>query len=193
VGQREGGGESALDVIGGTALELQRIPSENEHEHELLALASFAMSSDSTAALQPSVRKQSLDLAGDLDRVKAFVAKFSSMGFMDVSPAPTRAHADHSNCTFVCSDMVSFLFRVEKLCPSREAALYVPDTQPGAIIAPLIRLSGVPPFGKGRRVEGQRGLRRRSAAHLLQRARFRKNDPRPTARLFIECGQGFGS
>jgi hypothetical protein len=35
VGQREGGGESVLDVIGGTALELQQIPSENEHEHEL--------------------------------------------------------------------------------------------------------------------------------------------------------------
>ncbi len=113
-------------IVCGTALALQRVPLENEYEHEYLALANFAMSSDTVAALQPSVRKQSLDLAGDLDRVKSFVAKFSSMGFVDVSVAPTRAHADHSNCTFVCSDMVSFLFRVEKLCPSREAALYVP-------------------------------------------------------------------
>ena len=113
-------------IVRGTALGLQRVPLENDYEHEFLALANFAMSSDTVAALQPSVRKQSLDLAGDLDRVKSFVAKFSSMGFLDVSVAPTRAHADHSNCTFVCSDMVSFLFRVEKLCPSREAALYVP-------------------------------------------------------------------
>ncbi len=100
--------------------------NESLRDLERYVLASFAMSSVMAAVLKPTLRKQSLDLAGDLDRVKAFIAKFSSMGFVDVSSAPTHARAEHSNYTFVCSDMVSFLFRVEKLCPTREAALYVP-------------------------------------------------------------------
>ncbi len=100
--------------------------NESLRDLERYVLASFAMSSDLAAVLKPTLRKQSLELAGDLDRVKAFIAKFASMGFVDVSSSPAHAHAEHSNCTFVCSDMVSFLFRVEKLCPTREAALYVP-------------------------------------------------------------------
>ena len=61
--------------------------------------------------------------------VKAFVAKFVSMGFVH-APAVHKddahaGHKEHDSRSFICSDLVSFLFSVEKLCASREAALLV--------------------------------------------------------------------
>lgn len=85
----------------------------------------IAMSASVAALLSPRVRKECEDLAGNLARVKAFVAKFASMGYFDATPSPPPAKDAHADCTFICSDLVSFLCRVEKLCTSREAALYV--------------------------------------------------------------------
>jgi hypothetical protein len=85
----------------------------------------IAMSGTIAALLPPRVRKECEDLAGDLTRVKAFVAKFASLGYFDAAPSPPSAKDVHADCTFICSDLVSFLCRVEKLCSSREAALYV--------------------------------------------------------------------
>jgi hypothetical protein len=77
------------------------------------------------ALLPPRVRKECHELASNIPRVQDFVAKFTSMGFMCVTEASAGAsQAEHH---FMCSDMISFLFNVEKLCPSREAALYVPS------------------------------------------------------------------
>ncbi len=85
------------------------------------------MSLSRAAALPPAVRKECQDLASNVDRVRSFVNKFVSMGFCDVNSDPAHAKAGQSDCPFMCSDMISFLFRVEKLCPSRDAALYVPQ------------------------------------------------------------------
>jgi hypothetical protein len=75
--------------------------------------------------LPPRVRKECEDLARNLPLVQAFVAKFASMGYVDIAPSPANAKAELADYTFICSDLVSFLCRVEKLCTSREAALYV--------------------------------------------------------------------
>lgn len=88
------------------------------------------MSSLSQAAALPSrVRKDCDELASNLTSVKAFVAKFVSMGFVH-APAVHKddahaGHKEHDSRSFICSDLVSFLFSVEKLCASREAALLV--------------------------------------------------------------------
>lgn len=108
------------------------------------------MSLSRAAALPPAVRKECQDLASNVDRVRAFVNKFVSMGFCDVNSDPAHAKAGQSDCPFMCSDMISFLCRVEKLCPSRDAALYVTATLHSlAHYHPLIPLSGVPDSGKG--------------------------------------------
>jgi hypothetical protein len=89
------------------------------------------MSFARVALLPPTVRQECHELASNLGRVQAFVSKFVSMGFCDASPDASRATTasrgttGQSDLPFMCSDMISFLFRVEKLCPSREAALYV--------------------------------------------------------------------
>ena len=83
------------------------------------------MSGSAVAMLPPRVRKECEELARNLPRVQAFVAKFASMGYVDVAPSPAPAKTEHADYTFICSDLVSFLCRVEKLCTTREAALYV--------------------------------------------------------------------
>ncbi len=83
------------------------------------------MSSLGVTLLPPRIRKECEELARNLPRVQAFVSKFASMGYVDVAPSPTPAKTEDADYTFICSDMVSFLCRVEKLCTSREAALYV--------------------------------------------------------------------
>ncbi len=91
---------------------------------------SLIMSSLSRAALvQPNIRKDCEQLACNLIRVKAFIAKFVSMGYVTAhqdSPVDLQAGGkEHQSPSFICSDIVSFLVSVEKLCPSREAALLV--------------------------------------------------------------------
>jgi hypothetical protein len=111
------------------------------------------------ALLPLKVRAECHELVRNLDRVREFVQKFVSMGFCDASPDSSRAKTGQSDLPFVCSDMISFLFRVEKLCPSREAALYVLQKSIPAAITILTDLLGLSDSRKSGALAKQRTVR----------------------------------